>query len=867
MSWYILGPFQIGTREAVWGADPLELFGGFRALEYDPEATFKSSLAFNATTTWSRTSIEFPYPPPTQQATAELDVDFPDVEWDSLQDVYGWPALQWQAWARGTLNVRLQGAITLALQTEHVIEVWVDDQHYYGGDFYGYGKVATTLHLEPGSHRIDVRLIRDVRSEGTVGRPSLGVMLRVQALGPLLNAVKADTSNPHQGVLMPDIVGGDYGQFTSSYASVKLRNDGHEDATIVSLEATHNQCETELVSKDSIVVIPGQTRPLAFRVACISPITGRGATTILVKYTTPDSHITRTVYLSTWPLTRERHEAQKITFMHPGGMVSYAVLRPPSANAHCTPGMKKAPVMLVLHGAGLEADDEKVRKALDDLPDLCAWVLFPTGVTTWSSDDWHTWGLADVEAAIAAIPTWIENNEWEGVGVDTDRWLVTGHSNGGQGAWYIVTHRPDNVVAAAPLSGYSSIQNYVPYTMWRPSDPGKVAVIQGALLSYQHELLLENAKDIPILQQHGSEDDNVPVYHSRLLNWLLESAAGVASDYHEMPGRPHWWSGVFVTEPLKHFLRSNLNTGGPEIEGESIPINRRDFAVVSAGNGDMGSKNGVKILQLKAPGRLGKVHITHDPLTQACVFEVSNVAVFHLPAQFAECSLYVNSQEVPLEIVTQSDESAELTLAYENGTWTQTTADGFPLPPRQGRQQGTIDSLLRTRGAFQIVHASPTARKIALQVSRNLCQYFGADTIISSDHSHATTSTTANIITIALGQELPKDESSLDLPISVENNRIQIRDITNGLQAYPMTPDLGAIWLRPLPDERLELVIWGAEEKGLEIAARLAPLVTGSGVPDFVIVNHKMLFQGLEGVLALGYFDGWWNVSRNSYFT
>lgn len=54
------------------------------------------------------------------------------------------------------------------------------------------------------------------------------------------------------------------------------------------------------------------------------------------------------------------------------------------------------------------------------------------------------------------------------------KWLVVGHSNGGeapkppkpysllnlqigQGTWFIATHRPQEVIAAAPVSGYLSI--------------------------------------------------------------------------------------------------------------------------------------------------------------------------------------------------------------------------------------------------------------------------------------------------------------------------------------------------------------------------------------------------------------------------
>lgn len=138
------------------------------------------------------------------------------------------------------------------------------------------------------------------------------------------------------------------------------------------------------------------------------------------------------------------------------------MLRPPARNSTCQLGHNTTlPVLIANHGAGLEADNPMVAHALDPVADLCAWVLFPTGVTPWSGDDWHNWGFADVEAAVSSIPSWIKNVGWQGPGVDVNRWVMTGHSNGGQGTWYALTHRPDKLVAAAPLSGYASIQSMV----------------------------------------------------------------------------------------------------------------------------------------------------------------------------------------------------------------------------------------------------------------------------------------------------------------------------------------------------------------------------------------------------------------------
>jgi hypothetical protein len=46
-----------------------------------------------------------------------------------------------------------------------------------------------------------------------------------------------------------------------------------------------------------------------------------------------------------------------------------------------------------------------------------------------------------VEAGIAAIPQWMQKVEWARQGIDLEKWVVSGHSNGGQGTWYTLTHR------------------------------------------------------------------------------------------------------------------------------------------------------------------------------------------------------------------------------------------------------------------------------------------------------------------------------------------------------------------------------------------------------------------------------------------
>jgi predicted esterase len=867
--WQLLGPFQVGTREASWGADPLEQYGGFRNLTFDDQSRFPSSLPFNATTSWSNVTAKLGRPN-IRFASAELSVDYKDVDWALLQQVYGWAALQWQGWARGEIIVQSDEPVTLALHAENIIEFWVDDKHYFGGDFYGFGRAPTVLHLEPGAHRVDARLVRDVRSMGGITEnPNIDVKLKLQ--------VSHGDLRQSGEVLIADRIEGTAGLLASDLGSVVLRNDRHEDIWIESIRPRpqfRNVCETVLVHNNSIKIAPGQSRPIAFRVAFLPGTPLFRSIDLEVSYhTASKEHEKLQVWVSASPRSVQRkHEPQKFTYLHPGGMVSYAVLRPPSPMAleSCKPTNGKLPVLLALHGAGLEADDDLVRHALDPLADLCAWVLFPTGVTPWSGDDWHTWGSADVEAAVNAIPDRIEHNSWTGPGVDTDRWLVVGHSNGGQGTWHILTHHPDKVIAAAPLSGYSSIQNYVPYHFWRMADPRKTAMVQASLGSYRHELLLGNTKDIPILQQHGSADDNVPAYHSRLMHQLLpQSESG--STYHEMEGKPHYWDGVMTTQPLSNFIEHQLAQSVDE--DSNVTKIRRPFTVTTMNPADTGLLHGMRILGLTIPGQLGRAEVLLEG-PHAYTLYTSNVRALEL----STCAFDSDTISVDDQIVNfnKGDDSTVIKLVYE-GTWIVSNRKANNRLPkiRTGRQLGSVDSILRTNGAFQIIaHPSKhreAVERIALQISRNLCQYFSADTEITANMSEAVNNRTGNVISVYLGTHVPPQPYSMGAGthgISVDRGRVEVTDAKGYKHVYRSRgKGLAAIYLRHLPDERLELVVWGVDEASLRVAVRLVPMITGVGVPDFVIADSTMLWKGVDGALAMGFLDENWQASSNAIFT
>ncbi len=621
-----------------------------------------------------------------------------------------------------------------------------------------------------------------------------------------------------------------------------------------------------------LLIVPGQTRPVAFRIR-LGPDKGMKLALKIVYHDHASGQLSN-IFISHDLTRRSIYDPHKFTFLHPSGIVSYAILRPPSALAtRLLTTSDSLPVLINLHGAGLEADSELVKHSLDEMQDLAAWTLFPTGVTPWSGDDWHQWGWADVEGAISAIRLWIEAVDWGGPNVNISRWLVAGHSNGGQGTWYALTHRPDNLIAAAPVSGYSSIQKYVPYSFWRESDPRLMAIVHASMNSYRHELLAANAKHTPTLQQHGSADDNVPPCHSRRMSQLLNEN-GSLSEYNEVAGQGHWWQGVMTTEPLRAFYEDHLRSTKPT---SKVPTN---FSVVVANPADTGPKFGLQVDQLLLPGQLGRVDVSLA--NESMYVKTSNVRRIKLskPSYRSGIFLVVDRQAIqpsetmsaiPIRLLRDSSGSWKASgnihrsLSETNSIQVCDSTNELATMERTGTQLGGLDAILRSRGRFAIVICDEAATGITLQIARNLFQYFSADADIvepswNSENFHG------NVITVGVGSNVPK--GSIDHPIELGSENLVIRDDTGVKKEYNAEEHgLGAIFLRALEGERLELMVWGVDYHSLAVAARFVPLLTGVGQPDFMIVNRECLWKGVDGALAMGFFDSCWNVSKTSFLS
>ncbi|KAK2749210.1 hypothetical protein FQN57_006825 [Myotisia sp. PD_48] len=853
-SWQVLGPFQIGTRESPWGADPLEARGGFRTLTYDPDIQFPSSLAINGTVKWSiaqATTLSSS----DNSASVALEVNFPEIDWRFLQVVYGWAALQHQSWARGRFTVAGERQITVSIFIDGVLEFRIDNELYFGGDFYSYRRAPLLLTLDPGDHLIELRLVRDVRALGASTVPFINTTLTIAQVPPRLIPDPAS-------ILTADVV---EDRLISPYASITLQNpidDSVEVLWVKALDPKGTAHVVHLVSS-SAKLAAHQTRAVAFTIdtSNSAPL----QLSIQLGYVVGGIPTVQVTELVNIHLThRKMDEAHKMTFLHPAGAVSYTILQPP-LNKQCYRN-KDLAILIALHGAGLPADHKEARHMLDGIYDICSWILIPSGVTSWSGDDWHTYGLSDVQSAVSTISKWIKAVGWDGPGVTEGDWIIVGHSNGGQGAWHVLSHYPDHVIAAASVSGYTSIENYVPFTMWRNMDTLLGAVVQTARQDFKHELLADNFAGIPIFQQHGGSDDNVPPYHSRLMHQLMWEN-NWTSQYKELPGKGHWYGGVLTTPFLTQFYHhySSLDR-----ETDILPS---QFSFVIPPSSVMGSKGGICVDQLNSPDQSGYIHVTRDPISGTWVLETRNIHRFHLiPAAIRTA--------VPSHLIVDGTKNKfPVSVSNAHMTWytqlqpmdwevTRNTS-WHGIRERYGRQIGP-NAILRTIGSLNAVSSSNETAKLALQTCHILFQYFAADcamfspsSALPNPRSAAIASGMGNVITLLLGKRV-NDFSLFNFPVLLRQDSLVLQT-RKGEHRYEFEAGLGIIFIQPLRDERLEMVIWGFDLDGLRQAARLIPTLTGVGQPDFVIVNRHTPWKGQGALYAAGFFDYSWNISYASY--
>ena len=142
---------------------------------------------------------------------------------------------------------------------------------------------------------------------------------------------------------------------------------------------------------ERLLLAPYQARPLIFNITLGAPLESVFSVDATYRIHREYGETFKVQAFQVELARKSFSETHKVTFIHPARIVSYAILRPPPPSSICDTdnGSRTMPVIVGLHGAGLEAKDAQVRRMLDAAYRICSWKLFPTGVTWWSGDDWR----------------------------------------------------------------------------------------------------------------------------------------------------------------------------------------------------------------------------------------------------------------------------------------------------------------------------------------------------------------------------------------------------------------------------------------------------------------------------------------------
>jgi len=449
--WDVLGPFPIQAREQHYLSPsfPLNL-----SEPIDLTKSWPSSYADRGEVSWSTAESD---------ANGSLKVSFPDIRWHSLRATEGWAALQHHAVLRGTITVHppssghvafprllinlIQGSFFTILPAG-AAERQLCDPAWHAGNVYDmeralpravqlplppYLKKPTVYHIIV-SGDYEIRLFGDPTVQGSEV-PIQTIRLAVEPE----SIVHSLVHEPSQDVICDFIDGTAFGD------AIGIAMRSISGWWTVTNATAHVSKEMTLTIQRPTVIAPSQTRVVPLLLSLhdlfhlptigvdLAVISNEGVTkTIAVKI--PVNHHGRWTPSFSKPI--------KATYFYSPSIPTAFLAVPPVLR---TLGETHPPI-LALHGAGVDIFGQSAWT--QSIPrNQHSWIVLPSGRTSWGLD-WHGPSAQDAWASIDALFSILQSDSnWKHWEISSkSRVVLMGHSNGGQGAWYLASRYPDRVI-------------------------------------------------------------------------------------------------------------------------------------------------------------------------------------------------------------------------------------------------------------------------------------------------------------------------------------------------------------------------------------------------------------------------------------
>lgn len=814
--WLVAGPIPIGSREML--VDPLA--------PHDPR-TFVPQEG-DSLPTWMAPGGWTRWTPQASEGD-RLNLAYEGANWDALADQWGIAGLLCAGLAFGWLEVKRPGAYLV--EAQRVGSFYIDGRRYLG-DPYGQGFLRVPVELERGSHTVLLR---------AGGAGPREVSFRVVGVGP------APVAFLERDLTLPDLVAGEaldaWGAVpilnTSKERLVGVRLDFGDGIRIARASVPMPPLEPEMILK---VPFPVRTlRPLAAGERCRQEIRvaePRGGN-LAPAFPLPCSLRVRGPFESRIQTFRSAQD---------GSVQHYAVLPPAEG------GAPPYALILSLHGASVSPEPQVRSYAPKDW----AYIVAPTNTRPYGFD-WQDWGrlnaLATLDDCLARLP------------IDPDRVVLTGHSMGGHGVWHVGLAHADRFAALAPSAGWASFATYVPFTLRRDATEGDAplrALWERVIAPDNVLAQMSQARGMPIFVLHGADDDNVPVFHGRMLSARAREA-GAKVVYREVPGMGHWWDrpetpGVDCVDDSE--MMASLRAQRMSPPADSILLRSDDLDVcdrrgwirvdaaerrfsrieVEARRHDAGRSTQDGGRRLEAP---------HVWLRTRGVAGLTMDLDAILPVALRGNRLRI---EIDGKALAQDWVGGSLSLRKERGRWRRVEA------PASDRTVGPIKAaffrpFVLVYGTAGTQDQTSAIRRLAVLDAQHW--YLRADGFAQVLPDTAVTdslATNSNLVLYATpGTNRLHERIAARLPIRFDRQGVQIG------AARVAGPSLAVRFACPSPIDpstgALVEIVGGTDLEGLLLATASNPCGSGTGLPDFVVYDAAARTLGWAGLRAAGFWD------------
>ncbi|KAF9228756.1 alpha/beta-hydrolase [Gyrodon lividus] len=569
--------------------------------------------------------------------------------------------------------------------------------------------------------------------------------------------------------------------------------------------------------------------------------------------------------------TETEHIPIRATYFFAGSMVTAFSVKPPRKAKRC----RGNEPILALHGAGVDILTQSFW-ADSLMRQKYAWVVIPQGRTAWGLD-WHGPSTADAFTAVSALSHILSTSglgRWKEWGFDPGtRVVLMGHSNGGQGAWYMASRWPDRVCAVIPAAGYIKSQAYVSWCMSRFAhfvDPALRAVLDSSLTPDDNDLFLGNLVGMPVLAIHGGADDNVPPWHTReqvgtLKTW--RSGADVTCVllpfvYHEDPGQPHWYFDILFNKHVQIFLDRHVYTEAANSqEGET-----KSFTLTVAVPAESGSMDGWQICALNVPGLLARLQVVKPPNGHTSI-RTTNISAFSLDLNiwFTVCGELVGLENTTTALTVDGEDIrvdvggmgySDSTILFMRDVKMYKPSAGLRCKPTWKPSQ-RLQAILSTHAPLTLLVptlAPSPELSAALRIAHALQLFHSLDTQIVSVREVAEAGGdvgSGNLVVIGCAEE-SLVQGWLERMRSIWTYRDGAWRIDERKFERPSSAIL-FLQQHPYNLRAISLFLQSTDTSGLERAVRLFPIRTGVLSPDWLVVDGRADKIGAAAVEGAGY--------------